>query len=1305
MDQRHLVEYVEADLTADEQRFISHYTGRDGILTLIKNKNGSEILLWMTIKENRFSSETRRTLHFEKNILLKLVKPCLDYGLTAPESSGVSYGPRGISFTYGPDLKSRLTTFSHELKQLLALIKKTGFLRVELARHLTCKAVQYPGEEQLDLFEQAFLENWSYVQYVIPRLITSPVNLTCLVTPGNNTTNSICHHIMYPRYSNILPVSVQASTGEEYNLLRYFTLTKNCQFTRLAYNATRNRIITTHGFSHVHSHLGLMVNQLHDLLFQHSIFPYGQTRAATCGLYSTTPSLGFDSIKKHQQIYHALRSKMECLNGCGIPVTGGFIKTVFKVLHGIGEIANNNLIHCSLLTSCDRDLLNMARSRHGQYVVCLGNFTPVAGPDVPPYLYRDSSYEVVKIFETLRLFKHLYPMRSISGLSRAHGEMPVLDHLLALFPAGGLCLFLSALPGDITGLLVNGDRRDVVRDRFLEVYAPVVFLTIEDKPLPQGSGTVLSLLHNSARQNRCPMKILGYTCDTNGIHFLNDLSNPVNPVLKQYNTQMTREAEFTFVQRPMTPQAPTVTSDDTRPNPRFEVVDWCLFSLQSTISQVLKHPTVGSKEYIVRHIDRGSNGLVAQQAGVGPLDVPVSDYSIICESSIYSMRTENKSSDYLASLTPQEAKDLYMSPLQWFLPKGTSYPPDNKYCSVMAIGEQGYKMINYPTTGAKYALCELLTNMVFSPVDTLEHIDISASVCWDPTPSKLSVLHQTMFTCKEFCRDLNIGLSFTSASDSIPMGEGESMDPTAMDLGIPTFINTMVFTGSARVPSHTDRVTPELKMNGSSLICLSISNQVTLAGSTFEHIFTEQIEALPDVSSSQIRNLFYLVKKLMSENLILSGHDISDGGLLVCVLEMALAGAKGVTITIPAQENPNRILFSEIPGVVIEAQRTDIPRIFSISREFECISHDIGSVDGSSPDNNRLTIKQEQTIIYRNSLTSLYNDWCFFADDTFSKFAKEFTPVDEIYRKDYGNNQINLHPYKDQCTHCDLCLYTSPSKPCTVAALVFPGCPIPHAAISAFTNVGFQVYIITYYELLKGQTLNSFDGLIIGGSCGSQSSYMGARANIMAATANDNVRTQLIGFFNRPDTFSLGCGEIGFQLLVAMNAVGTPQSPTTQDINLQEPWPIELEQNASQLYEARWLNTYIPLMNRSIMLSVLKNTVLPCWAFGTHLGVRYNRDGLEYQLRESGLVALTFHGPSSDPNNYAQHYPRNPTANSHVAGITSPDGRHLATIVDISLVFHPWQWQHIPKNNVPLKTSPWALAFQCLFLWCLKNKM
>lgn len=224
------------------------------------------------------------------------------------------------------------------------------------------------------------------------------------------------------------------------------------------------------------------------------------------------------------------------------------------------------------------------------------------------------------------------------------------------------------------------------------------------------------------------------------------------------------------------------------------------------------------------------------------------------------MRTENKSSDYLASLTPQEAKDLYMSPLQWFLPKGTSYPPDNKYHPVMAIGEQGYKMINYPTTGAKLCPLELLTNMVFGQ---WIHWNILTSV-----HQSVGIQHQASFqSSTRLCShvknsaDLNIGLSFTSASDSIPMGEGESMDPTAMDLGIPTFINTMVFTGSARVPSHTDRVTPELKMNGSSLICLSISNQVTLAGSTFEHIFTEQIEALPDVSSSQIRNLFYLVKK------------------------------------------------------------------------------------------------------------------------------------------------------------------------------------------------------------------------------------------------------------------------------------------------------------------------------------------------------------------------------------------------------------------------------------------------------------
>lgn len=149
---------------------------------------------------------------------------------------------------------------------------------------------------------------------------------------------------------------------------------------------------------------------------------------------------------------------------------------------------------------------------------------------------------------------------------------------------------------------------------------------------------------------------------------------------------------------------------------------------------------------------------------------------------------------------------------------------------------------------------------------------------------------------------------------------------------------------------------------------------------------------------------------------------------------------------------------------------------------------------------------------------------------------------------------------------------------------------------------------------------------------------------------------------------------------------------------------LDLEPNASKLYESRWLNVHIPQNTKSVMLQPLKNMIIPAWFQGTHLGLRYNQDAVEYQLQQQGMIAASFHGHTSNIRVYAVNYPRNPTGVSSVAGLCTRDGRHLALLFDPSLVYHPWQWQYIPQSYKKLTTSPWALMFTNMYLWCLKEK-
>ncbi len=99
----------------------------------------------------------------------------------------------------------------------------------------------------------------------------------------------------------------------------------------------------------------------------------------------------------------------------------------------------------------------------------------------------------------------------------------------------------------------------------------------------------------------------------------------------------------------------------------------------------------------------------------------------------------------------------------------------------------------------------------------------------------------------------------------------------------------------AAVPDVRLTVTPDLKQGGSSLLWVDLSGgHSRLGGSAFAQVFNQLGNVVPDVhDSAPLSKAFNAVQSLLEHKLILSGHDISDGGLLVTLLEMAFSGNLG----------------------------------------------------------------------------------------------------------------------------------------------------------------------------------------------------------------------------------------------------------------------------------------------------------------------------------------------------------------------------------------------------------------------------
>jgi phosphoribosylformylglycinamidine synthase len=67
----------------------------------------------------------------------------------------------------------------------------------------------------------------------------------------------------------------------------------------------------------------------------------------------------------------------------------------------------------------------------------------------------------------------------------------------------------------------------------------------------------------------------------------------------------------------------------------------------------------------------------------------------------------------------------------------------------------------------------------------------------------------------------------------------------------------------------------------------------------------------PPVDLEDEQRLGVLVRQLVSDGAVTAVHDVSDGGALIAIAEMGLAGNLGASVTLPKVPNPAAILFGE----------------------------------------------------------------------------------------------------------------------------------------------------------------------------------------------------------------------------------------------------------------------------------------------------------------------------------------------------------------------------------------------------------
>ncbi|MCR4323273.1 MAG: phosphoribosylformylglycinamidine synthase [Candidatus Azambacteria bacterium] len=654
---------------------------------------------------------------------------------------------------------------------------------------------------------------------------------------------------------------------------------------------------------------------------------------------------------------------------------------------------------------------------------------------------------------------------------------------------------------------------------------------------------------------------------------------------------------------------------------------------------VLKNIAVCSKGFLVNKVDRSVTGLVAQQQCCGPLQLPVSDVAVVAQSHF--------------GLTG----------------------------AATAIGEQPIKMLVNPKAGARMAVAEALTNIMSAQISALEDIKCSANWMWAP---KLPGEGAAMYDAACAMRDLMItlGIAVDGGKDSLSMA-------TRVGGEIVKSPRELVISAYATMPNITKVITPDIKKPGhSDLIFIDLGEgNARLGGSVLAQVYGQIGDESPDIDNPEmLKRLFMAVQQLIGDGLILSGHDVSEGGVITTLLEMAFAGNCGIIARFVGQHDPLEKLFAEEAGFILECACKDTEAVLALLEEAMLLP----VLMGSTTKDQRICIEYNYTSVLDEDMGVLREQW----EETSHQIERlQMNPAcaeeekKNIFTRTGPQYSVSFLP---KPTPPDI--LTVVNKP-RVAILREEGSNGDREMTSAFFLAGFEPWDITMTDLIsKRITLDGFRGLVAVGGFSYADVPESAKGWAATIRYNETLQKMFKDFFERPDTFSLGVCN-GCQLFALMGWV-----PANGIADSRQP---RFVQNTSGRFESRWPTVRI-MESPAIMFHGMTDSVLGVWSAHGEGKIDFPDRQLMQEVIDEKLIPLVYTNDNGKAETVDRvEYPFNPNGSPlGIAGLCSPDGRHLAMMPHPERAFLKWQWPWMPEHFNRLEASPWLRMFQNAREWC-----
>jgi phosphoribosylformylglycinamidine synthase len=661
----------------------------------------------------------------------------------------------------------------------------------------------------------------------------------------------------------------------------------------------------------------------------------------------------------------------------------------------------------------------------------------------------------------------------------------------------------------------------------------------------------------------------------------------------------------------------------------YRKLEYSIQNIHEYIEQVLQIEEVACKDWLTNKVDRSVTGRIAKQQCAGPLQLPLNNLGAI-------------------ALDYRGIKGMATS-----------------------IGHAPAAGLIDPAAGSILSIAESLTNILWAPLtDRLKSVSLSANWMWPcRNPGEDARLYQAVKAAAGFTIDL--GINIPTGKDSLSMTQKYS-DGVVFSPG------TVIISASGEVCDIRKIVEPVIVNDPyTSLIYIDMSrDKFKTGGSSFAQILNRLGDEVPTVKDpAYFKEVFDTVQGIILKGKILSGHDISAGGMLTTLLEMCFSNKSGgITINLTAlnESDTLKILFSQNPGIIIQVKDKDEIDVSEVLLE-----HGISYFSIGHPVHERSLFVTNDNYKYTFDVDRLREKWF---NTSYLLDRQQSGPKLALERfENYKDHELKFQMGDFMGSFKSLGIYSERRKKTGIRAAVIreKGVNGDREMAYALYLAGFDVKDVHMTDLISGrETLEEISMIVFVGGFSNSDVLGSAKGWAGAFLYNEKARIAIDLFYKRNDTLSLGVCN-GCQLMAELGLI-YPHHDLRPELIL----------NESHKFESGFLGVQIT-RNNSVMLGNMSGMELGIWVAHGEGKFRLPYPEDKYKI----------------PLKFSRHtYPANPNGSDlDVAGLNSEDGRHLAIMPHLERAYFPWQCGYYPADRKNDEVTPWIKAFVNAREW-IKNK-